>query len=244
MNSTNNLSFSPTSLESVDLLSPSFDQQQPRGSDLQLSPSNNLEQINEQEVQQQQRRTEEAVEEATDNNKSSSLSIIYQIDFDVEHVGKNKPQSKRMAIWRYQMNGSEHETKLIWSTHSGKYTISVDGIDVYNNIAKGSVLEHKWKWSHRRGCVSNDTDDKDTVPLRVIACRKPPTRSSKDFRCYEFIIGGCVFRDLPTMEEGPGSPTSATREDFHNEENAYQNNGKLMSILDVIEPGWRSDGFA
>ena len=67
------------------------------------------------------------------------------------------------------------------------------------------------------------------------ACRKPPTRSSKDFRCYEFIIGGSLFRDLPT---------TATREDFDNEESAYQNSGKLMSILDVIEPGWRSDGFA
>ena len=156
----NNPSFSPTSLESVDLLS--FDQ---RGSNNELqSPSSNLEQINEQEVEQQK-----SVEEsAADNNTSSS--IIYQIDFDVEHVGKNKPQSKRVAIWRYQMNNGndEHETKLTWSTHSGKYTISVDGIDVYNNIAKGSVLEYKFKWNFVSGCVSDDIDDKDTIPLRVM----------------------------------------------------------------------------
>jgi len=43
--------------------------------------------------------------------------------------------------------------------------------------------------------------------------------------------------------EGRGG-SSPSREDFDNEESAYQNSGKLMSILDVIEPGWRSDGFA
>ena len=108
--SSTNPSFSPTSLESVDLLS--FDQRGSNSEELQ-SPSSNLEQIDEQKVQQ----TEESVEKAAADNNASP-SIIYQIDFDVEHVGKNKPQSKRVAIWRYQMNnGSEHETKLIWSTH-------------------------------------------------------------------------------------------------------------------------------
>ena len=159
-----NPSFSPTSLESVDLLS--FDQRGSNSEELQ-SPSNNLEQIDEQQVQQQPQITDEKIQEATDNNTSSS-SIIYQIDFDVEHVGKNKPQSKRVAIWRYQYHSGEHETKLTWSTHSGKYTISVDGIDVYNNIAKGSVLEYKFKWNFVSGCASDDTDDKDTIPLRVM----------------------------------------------------------------------------
>ena len=101
-----NPSFSPTSLESVDLLS--FDQRASNSEELQ-SPSSNLEQI--EEVQQQQTQTEE------------SLNTIYQIDFDVEHVGKNKPQSKRVAIWRYQMNG-DHETKLTWSTHR-KVSVSI-----------------------------------------------------------------------------------------------------------------------
>ena len=101
-----NPSFSPTSLESVDLLS--FDQRGSNSEGLQ-SPSSNLEQIDEQKVQQ----TEESVENAAADN------TIYQIDFDVEHVGKNKPQSKRVAIWRYQLNNgnNEHETKLTWSTH-------------------------------------------------------------------------------------------------------------------------------
>ena len=156
-----NPSFSPTSLESVDLLS--FDQQRGSNSEELQSPSNNLEQIDEQKVQQ----TEESVEKAAADNNASP-SIIYQIDFDVEHVGKNKPQSKRMAMWRYQIKDNEHETKLIWSTHSGKYTISVDGIDVYNNIAKGSVLEYKFKWNFVSGCISDDIDDKDTIPLRVM----------------------------------------------------------------------------
>jgi len=156
-----NPSFSPTSLESVDLLS--FDQRGSNSEELQSPSSCNLEQINEQKVQQMEESVEKGAADAT------SPTIIYQIDFDVEHVGKNKPQSKRMAIWRYQMNnGSEHETKLIWSTHSGKYTISVDGIDVYNNIAKGSVLEYKFKWNFVSGCISDDIDDKDTIPLRVM----------------------------------------------------------------------------
>ena len=54
------------------------------------------------------------------------------------------------------------------ASSSGKYTISVDGIDVYNNIAKGSVLEYKWKWNFVKGCISDDIDDKDAIPLRVM----------------------------------------------------------------------------
>jgi len=184
----------------------------------------------------------------------SGATTIYQIDFDVEHLGKNKPQSKRMAIWKYGLEGrggaagptniSGHEAQLTWSTHSGKYTISVDGEDVFSNVAKGSVLEHKWNYSHSRGCVCDgggDDDDDDGVAMRIIACRKPPVRSSKNFRCYEFIIGGTVFRDLP-VESGSCGQYGV---EFQNEEDVYANNdGKLMSILDVIEPGWRSAGFA
>jgi len=108
-----NPSFSPTSLDSVDLLS--FDQRGSNSEELQ-SPSSNLEQIiDERQVQQQQQQQQQQTEESVEK---AAADIIYQIDFDVEHVGKNKPQSKRVAIWRYQMNnGSEHETKLIWSTH-------------------------------------------------------------------------------------------------------------------------------
>eukprot|EP00585_Thalassiosira_rotula_P024675 CAMPEP_0196231404 /NCGR_PEP_ID=MMETSP0913-20130531/2215_1 /TAXON_ID=49265 /ORGANISM="Thalassiosira rotula, Strain GSO102" /LENGTH=264 /DNA_ID=CAMNT_0041511571 /DNA_START=40 /DNA_END=834 /DNA_ORIENTATION=- len=195
-------------------------------------------------------------------------TAIYQINFDVEHLGKNKPQSKRMAIWKYGIpqesatttttttnndnngNGSSnhkhltiacHEAMLTWSTHSGKYTISVDGEEVFSNIAKGSVLEHKWKWSHYKGCIADDGDEEDVVPMRIIACRKPPIRTSKDFRCYEFLIGGKVFRDLPKNDldeycEGGG---------YRNEESrALGKDGKLMSILDIVDPGWRSEGFA
>lgn len=195
---------------------------------------------------------------------SSSKSAIYQINFDVEHVGKNKPQSKRVAIWRYGVSStsssstttvvSDHEARLTWSTHSGKYTISVDGEEVSSAIAKGSVLEHRWRWSHAKcrvidkddeGC--NDNDDDDVVAMRVIACRKPPVRSSKDFRCYEFVIGGKVFRELPVYDvrgSHLGGKGGESGMDFQNEESAHNDDGKLMSILDVIEPGWRASGFA
>ncbi|KAL7548245.1 hypothetical protein ACHAWF_011536 [Thalassiosira exigua] len=175
---------------------------------------------------------------------------IFQMNFDVEHLGKNKPQSKRMAVWKYGVlqesaNGSSvagHEAKLVWSTHSGKYTISVDGEEIFNSVAKGSVLEHKWKWSHRRGCiVESEVVDGECVTMRIIACRKPPVRASKDFRCYEFIIGGQLFRDLP-INSNDGTSFGG---DFQNEEAVYgYADGKLMSILDIIEPGWRAAGFA
>lgn len=184
---------------------------------------------------------------STDANQQKGPSTIYQVDFDVEHIGKKKPSSKRVASWKYgipresaagSMTVAGHEAKLTWSTHSGKYTISVDGEEVFSSVAKGSVLEHKWKWSHTRGCVVEDGDDAETVAMRIIACRKPPTRSSKDFRCYEFIIGGKVFRNLPS--EGSDGFSGGY---FENEERAYEE-GKLMTILDVIEPGWRASGFA
>ena len=185
-------------------------------------------------------------------------TVYYQINFDVEHVGKKKPQSKRVAVWKYGVprqtaDGAattfvaDHEAMLTWSTHSGKYTISVDGEEVSSAVAKGSVLEHRWKWSHTRSCVvEGDDDDNDggdaVVSMRVIACRKPPVRSSKDFRCYEFIIGGKVFRDLPEYDSA-GSYEKGIRQVFKNEEDSC-NDGKLKSILDVIEPGWRASGFA
>mmetsp|Transcript_57531 Transcript_57531/g.122082 ORF Transcript_57531/g.122082 Transcript_57531/m.122082 type:complete len:245 (-) Transcript_57531:170-904(-) len=172
-------------------------------------------------------------------------SAIYQINFDVEHLGKNKPQSKRMAIWKYGipqesadgMIVADHEAKLTWSTHSGKYTISVDGEEVFTSVAKGSVLEHKWKWSHYKACVADD--DEDVVSMRIIACRKPPVRTSKDFRCYEFIIGGKVFRDLPLT-----ASDEYFEGEYPNEESVYKyEDGKLTSILDIVEPGWRN-GFS
>ncbi|KAL7463085.1 hypothetical protein ACHAXS_003465 [Conticribra weissflogii] len=177
-----------------------------------------------------------------------SIGTIYQIDLDAEHTGKHRPQSKRNISWKYGIpekteDGAfkvrEHEAKLVWSTHSGKYAIYVDGEEVHSHTAKGSVLEYKWKWNHARACICNEDDDSHCVRMRIIACRKPPIRSNKDFRCYEFIIAGKVFRELPIL----GSGNHQNNAEFQNEENELKN-GQLLSILDIIEPGWRSDGFA
>ncbi len=220
--------------------------------------------------------THQTIMSTSNPSSLASESPFYQMDFDVEHVGKKKPQSKRVATWRYGMsvtsaNGlnsiEQHEAKLVWSTHSGKYAILVDGEEVSAAVAKGSVLEHKWKWCHAKGVVvdANDDTENDFVKMRILACRKPPVRSSKNFRCYEFVIQGKVFRDLPFHGSG-GGPRNAGN-DFRNEDmevhedgdhkmedggcgadfnaSSYDDDdGKLTSILDVIEPGWRSAGFA
>ncbi|KAL7524923.1 hypothetical protein ACHAXR_000780 [Thalassiosira sp. AJA248-18] len=234
------------SMNSIDLLSPTKDNAPTFFDQGDARPSqSNLEQIEEDSAA-----AAGAPSSSSSPSEQQNLmdpSAIYQIDFDVEHLGKNKPQSKRMAIWKYgiprksangTMTVAGHEAKLTWSTHSGKYTISVDGEEVFANVAKASVLEHKWKWSHSKGCAAEDEDD--SVAMRIIACRKPPVRSSKDFRCYEFIIGGKVFRELPVN----GVDGSSFGGDFQNEESAFNEDGKLMSILDIVEPGWRASGFA
>jgi hypothetical protein len=174
--------------------------------------------------------------------------VVYQMEFDVDHLGKNKPASKRKASWTYGIRRvsstdnsikiEEHEAQLTWSTHSGRWTVSVDGTEVYAGIAKGSVLDYKWKWNHIAGCVADDDGPQDKEPIismRIVACRKPPVRSSKDFRCYEFVVEGKPFRHLPTVN-GSGSEEI----DFENE----YNDGKLTTILDIIEPTWRASGFA
>ena len=182
---------------------------------------------------------------STNTPQSPAPPTIYQIEFDVNHIGKNKPQNKRQALWRYcistpEVDGSttirEHVAQLVWSTHSGKYAIKVDGNEVFSNVAKGSVLEHKWRWDHMNACVV----DEGGVQMRILACRKPPTRSSKNFRCYEFLLQGKVYRELPRY----GSSDARNDDDaFQNEEREYKQ-GKLMTILDVIEPGWRAQGYA
>ena len=179
------------------------------------------------------------------DNKSQPPPSIYQLNFDVEHIGKKKPQSKRQATWTYgftkgteggnNLTLEEHETRLTWSTHSGKYSIAVDGQVVFEGIAKGSVLEHKFIYNHTKGCVGYDSSEAGIVRMRIIACRKPPLRSSKNFRCYEFVIGGRVFRDLARNNQ--------YGEDFHNEE-SMDDVGFLSSILDIVDPSWRSAGMA
>ncbi|KAL7517582.1 hypothetical protein ACHAWX_002498 [Stephanocyclus meneghinianus] len=205
----------------------------------------------------QVRRNQQMQVESNDN------TVIYQLEFDVDHVGKNKPASKRMATWTYGIPRSsslsndtiieEHQAKLTWSTHSGRWSVSVDGSDVYSGKTKGSVLDYKWKWNHRAGCAATDEDEADgvhegepIVSMRIVACRKPPVRSSKEFRCYEFVIEGKPFRDLPVPKntrDANGSNTSfgCDGREFENEDNFED--GKLMSILDIVEPGWRSNGL-
>lgn len=181
---------------------------------------------------------------------SSSTLSIYQLNFDVEHIGKKKPQSKRQATWTYgfpkqqtqdgetnNMTLEEHETRLTWSTHSGKYSIAVDGQVVFEGVAKGSVLEHKFIYNHTKGCVGDDSSEEGYIRMRIIACRKPPVRTSKNFRCYEFVIGGRVFRDLAR------SNNPYYGEDFHNED-SMDDVGVLSSILDIVDPSWRSAGMA
>ena len=145
-------------------------------------------------------------------------------------------------MWRYALAtspdaaaSSSHEAVLTWSTHSGKYAIAVDGAEVFHSVAKGSVLEHRWTWSHVGARAADAGEEGDGVALRVVACRKPPVRASKDFRCYEFLVGGRRFCDLPAHGGAPGDGDGWG---FANEE--PRDDGRLTSILDIVDPGWRA----
>ena len=188
----------------------------------------------------------------------AAAASIYQMNFDVEHIGKKKPQSKRQATWTYgfpkQKTESteeivvleEHQARLTWSTHSGKYTIEVDGVVVFESCAKGSVLEHKFIYNHTKGCVGHDSTEAGYIKMRIVACRKPPVRSSTNFRCYEFVIGTTVFRNLPRMMNTTTNNNHqyyGGGEDFHNEDyHSMDDVGVLSSILDIVDPSWRSSG--
>lgn len=193
---------------------------------------------------------------------TAGAAPIYQMNFDVEHIGKKKPQSKRQATWTYGfpkqktenttttggMVLEEHQARLTWSTHSGKYIIEVDGVVVFESCAKGSVLEHKFIYNHAKGCVGHDSTEDGYIKMRIVACRKPPLRSSTNFRCYEFVIGSTVFRDLPRMNTTATSSNNHQHyggEEFHNEDHYSTDDvGVLSSILDIVDPSWRSVGMA
>eukprot|EP00956_Cyclotella_meneghiniana_P010772 scaffold15073_cov72-Cyclotella_meneghiniana.AAC.13 len=235
----NSSAMSHTSMDSVDLLS----------SPGAISLSS-LGQIHEDEPPQEKSSVppQEAFAEEQHNgeyeSQSSDKPIIFQLEFDVDHVGRNKPASKRMASFKYGIKRAsstkieEHEAQLTWSTHSGRWCVSVDGSEVYSGQAKGSVLDYKWKWNHKKACVTDNygmEDGEPIVSMRMVACRKPPVRTSKEFRCYEFVIEGKPFRHLPTVGTGYDEM------DFDNENAA--SDGKLTTILDIVEPSWRAQGF-
>lgn len=236
---TNSSAMSHASMDSVDLLS---------------SPGvislSSLGQIHENEPPQPssgppQEAFAEEQQNGEDKSQSTDKPIIYQIEFDVDHVGRNKPASKRMASFKYGIKRvsstkiEEHEAQLTWSTHSGRWCVSVDGIEVYSGQAKGSVLDYKWKWNHIKACVTDNygmEDEEPIVSMRMVACRKPPIRTSKEFRCYEFVIEGKPFRHLPTVNGACGEEMV-----FENENAA--SDGKLTTILDIVEPAWKAQGF-
>lgn len=247
----NSFAMSNASMDSVDLLS----------SPGAHSTTSNLDQIQEMNeiepmavIPSKSGEAAQSQEQMHHNTQSTpNKAIIYQIEFDVDHVGKNKPASKRMASWKYGIPRTsastnctiieEHQAQLTWSTHSGRWSVSVDGSDVYANQTKGSVLDYKWKWNHRAGCAVDDESDGEEpiISMRIVACRKPPVRTSKEFRCYEFVIGGKPFRDLPYASGGNGFEEDRREGGF---ENDYYEDGRLMTILDIVEPGWRSKGLA
>ena len=62
---------------------------------------------------------------------------------------------------------------------------------------------------------------------------------------YEFVIGSTVFRDLPRMNTTTTSNNHQYYggEEFHNEDYYSMDDvGVLSSILDIVDPSWRSSG--
>lgn len=185
-------------------------------------------------------------EPAVSVGPSTTDIAAYRIGYEVKYTGRRKSESKRVVTWRFALGrggrgvengrGVEHEVQLVWSTHSGRYSVHVDGNEIKAVRAKGySILDYEWRWNFWLGKLCHD-DDEGVAKMRVVACRKAPNRSGPNFRCHELLIGGKSYFELPGGES----------DDFDNETTngtTHIGNVGAVSILDIICPDWRGDGF-
>lgn len=79
---------------------------------------------------------------------------------------------------------------LTWSTQTGKVLIHLDGNEIDFYECKGySILQRKFE-SRELG-----------IHFELLASRVAPNHADRDFLCYECIINGQAFSELPTIIE-------------------------------------------
>lgn len=114
-----------------------------------------------------------------------------------------------------------HEVLLTWSLLSGKEYITLDGREEHHNQkGRTSICDHKWT-------------TRDNYELHVVTTREPPLKSPPNFRCYELLLNGRSFFNLPK----PGQTESRQRSTEY--EIAY---GAPSSIVEILYPGLLQKG--
>jgi hypothetical protein len=154
---------------------------------------------------------------------------LYKVDFVEEDVGRKVKQSKKRVTWTFQLDiartvASEPEAEqapflsdvasppstalvttetktqtlaysvsLIWSLKSGKQQVEMnDGEEQvwFDRKPGASVCSHAW------------TTRDGLLQLEVLATGRAPKRHvAPDFRCYDLMINGRAFDDLPSLNE-------------------------------------------
>jgi len=190
----------------------------------------------------------------TEQSSETALSVpIYQQNFEVDFIGKRRPKSKRQITWAFVHGKIPHTLMMTWSTKSGKVLIHLDGNEIDNTMGtlKGYSIVH------RKMEVPSEN-----LHLEVLACRVAPNSgggrmSEGDFLCYECIVNGKAFSDLPKANDPEAhmtvpvpadgeqlmitdgsTPSDEGEED--EEDNAevmsYGGRADLSSVIDIVYP--------
>jgi hypothetical protein len=192
-----------------------------------------------------------------EQSNEKDLSVpVYRQNFKVNFIGKRRPKSKRQITWAFVHGTTPHTLMMTWSTRSGKVLIHLDGNEIDSSIG---VLKG-YSIVHRKIPVPNEQ-----LYLEVMACAVAPNDSSDgrgrmsedDFLCYECIINGKAFSDLPlsndpdkykllmTVPDPDGEPLTGTASDDGSEdgegdeEEEYDmpyDGKELASVVDIVYP--------
>jgi hypothetical protein len=114
--------------------------------------------------------------------------------------------------------------------------IHLDGDEVHFSDLKGfSIIQRKFEAAG--------------LQFEILACRTAPNKADRDFLCYECIINGQAFSQLPNMSENrllmttEDSPQPViddgdnySSEEEENDETASYYDNDLCSVVDIVYP--------
>lgn len=150
---------------------------------------------------------------------------LYQVSFQEEDVAKFNKSSKTKVTWVFRASptanvgdGREHSVSLTWSKKTGKQEIEMDGTEqVWFGRHRGaSVFDQKWEGETAPGV---------SLQFRILATCAPKLHSN--FRCYDLIINGQVFANLPHYGVHGAAPAIMPEPSM---------DGRPGSIVEIIYP--------